>query len=147
MDDYSGAYGDVGQVDPVKFFIGSASRWTGVPQPSEDFFVQRISAQNDGETPHELTVDEDIPADRFWSVSVYNSEGYFAENEYDAYTVNDVTAERNGDASITIHFGGDPDQSNFLYTPEEWIYIVRLYQPREEILDGNYQFPEAEQAE
>ncbi|QFU81836.1 DUF1214 domain-containing protein [Natronorubrum aibiense] len=147
IDNWSGAYGDVDQVDPVKFFIASVSRWTGVPQPSEALFFQQIPAQNDGETSYELTVDEDVPVDAFWSVSVYNGEGYFEENEYDAYTVNNVTAERDDDGSITIHFGGDPNQSNFLYTPEEWNYMVRLYQPREEILDGSYQFPEAEPVE
>jgi hypothetical protein len=42
IDNWSGAYGDVGQVDPVKFFIASVSRWTGVPQPSEAFFLQKI---------------------------------------------------------------------------------------------------------
>jgi len=45
-----------------------------------------------------------------------------------------VTAEPNDDGSITIHFGGNPDQPNFLYTPEGWNYTVRFYGPREEIL-------------
>jgi hypothetical protein len=61
--------------------------------------------------------------------------------------VNNVTAERDDDGSVTVHFGGDPDQPNFIYTPGEWNYMVRLYQPREEILDGSYQFPEAEPLE
>lgn len=147
IDNWSGAYGDVDQVDPVKFFIASVSRWTGVPQPSEALFLQKIPTQNDGETPYELTVDEDVPVNGFWSISVYNSEGYFEENEYDAYTVNNVTAERDDDGSITVNFGGSPDQPNFLYTPEEWNYMVRLYQPREPILDGSYQFPEAQPVE
>ncbi|PCR90383.1 DUF1214 domain-containing protein [Natrinema ejinorense] len=147
IDNWSGAYGDVDQVDPVKFFIASVSRWTGVPQPSEALFLQKIPTQNDGTTPFELTVDKDVPVGGFWSVSVYNSEGYFEENEYDAYTVNNVTAEQADDGSVTVHFGGNPDQPNFIYTPKNWNYMVRLYQPREEILDGSYQFPEAEPLE
>ncbi|SIS10001.1 DUF1214 domain-containing protein [Natronorubrum thiooxidans] len=146
VDDYSGAYGDVDEVDPVKHFIASTAGWTGVPEPSEALALQRTPAQNDGTTPHTLTV-EDVPVDGFWSVSVYNSDFYFEENEYDAYTVSNATAEPADDGSVTIHFGGDPDQPNFLYTPEGWTYTVRLYQPREEILDGSYQFPEAEPVE
>jgi hypothetical protein len=147
LENFSGAYGDADQVDPVKFFVASPSGWTGVPQPSEALFLQRIPTQNDGTTPYTLTVDEDVPVDAFWSVTVYNRDLYLEENEYDAYSVNNVTAERDDDGSITIHLGGDPDQPNFIYTPEGWHYIVRLYQPREEILDGSYQFPEVEPVE
>ncbi|PCR90414.1 hypothetical protein CP557_07670 [Natrinema ejinorense] len=146
FNDFSGAYGDVDEVDPVKHFIASTAGWTGVPNPSEAFVLQRTPAQNDGTTPHTLTV-EDVPVDGFWSISVYNSDFYFEENEYDAYTVSNVTAEPNDDGSITIHFGGGPDQPNFLYTPEGWNYTVRLYQPREPILDGSYRFPEAQPVE
>ncbi len=146
LENFSGAYGDVGQVDPVKYFVASPSGWTGVPQPSEALFLQRIPAQNDGQTPYELTV-QNVPVDAFWSVTVYNRDLYLEENKYDAYSVNNVTAERAGDGSVTIHFGGDPDQSNFIYTPEGWHYIVRLYQPRKPIINGNYQFPEAEPVE
>jgi len=146
VDNFTGAYGDVGQVDPVKFFIISVSGWTGVPEPSEALFFLEVPAQNDGETPYKLTV-EDVPVDGFWSVSVYNSEGFFEENQYDAYSINNVTAEPNDDGSVTIHFGGDPDQPNFLYTPKDWLYYVRLYQPREPIIDGSYQFPEAQPVE
>ncbi|WP_458208792.1 DUF1214 domain-containing protein [Haladaptatus sp. NG-SE-30] len=146
VDNYSGAYGDVGQVDPVKFFLFSTSGWTGVPQPSEALFFFRTPAQNDGTTPHTLTV-EDVPVDGFWSVSVYNRDLFFEKNKYDAYSVNNVTAEQNADGSVTIHFGGDPEQKNFLYTPEGWRYLVRLYEPRKPIINGSYQFPEAQPVE
>ncbi|SIR87048.1 Protein of unknown function [Haladaptatus litoreus] len=147
LENFSGAYGDVGQVDPVKFFVASPSGWTGVPQPSEALFLQRIPTRNDGTTPYELTVDEDVPVDGFWSVTVYNRDLYLEENKYDAYSINNVTAERADDGSVTIHFGGDPDQPNFIYTPEGWHYIVRLYQPRTPIINGSYQFPEAQPVE
>ncbi|MFB6140343.1 MAG: DUF1214 domain-containing protein, partial [Halosimplex sp.] len=146
LGDYSGAFGYVDEVDPVKFFIASTAGWTGVPEPSEALVLQRTPAQNDGTTPHTLTV-EDVPVDGFWSVTVYNSDFYLEENEFDAYTVSNATAEPDDAGSITIHFGGDPDQPNFIYTPEGWNYTVRLYQPREPILDGSYQFPDAQPVE
>jgi len=144
MDDFRGACGDVDEVNPVKFLLQSVTTF-GFPE-SEALYLSRVPDQNDGETPHTLTVD-DVPVDGFWSVTVYNSDWYLAENEYDAYSVNNVTAARNDDGSVTIHFGGDPDQPNFLYTPPEWTYLIRLYQPHEEILDGGYQFPESRPVE
>ncbi|SIS10009.1 DUF1214 domain-containing protein [Natronorubrum thiooxidans] len=144
MDDFSGAYGDVDEIDPVKYYLATVTPG-GVPEP-ETIYLQRVPEQNDGNTPHTFTV-QDVPVDGFWSVTVYNSDGFLEENEYDAYSFNNVTAESADDGTITIHFGGDPDQPNFLYTPAEWFYLVRLYGPREEILDGSYQFPEAEPIE
>lgn len=55
--------------------------------------------------------------------------------------MNSVTAEPNDDGSVTIHFGGDPDQPNFINIPEGWRYLVRLYGTREEIVDESFQFP------
>jgi hypothetical protein len=140
MDDWSNAFGDVDEVDPVKFYVASASGWTGVPEPSEALILQGAPSQNDGKTPHTLTVRE-VPVDGFWSVTVYDRDLAVVKNPYDAYIVNSVTAEPNDDGSITIHFGGDPDQPNFIYTPEGWRYLVRLYGTRQAIVDGSYRFP------
>ena len=79
---------------------------------------------------HALTVRE-VPVDGFWSVTVYDRDLAIVKNGYDADIVN----------SVTIHFGGDPDQPNFISTPEGWRYLVRLYGTREAIVDGSYQFP------
>ncbi|MCK5281075.1 MAG: DUF1214 domain-containing protein, partial [Cyclobacteriaceae bacterium] len=99
-----------------------------------------------GKTPYTLTVG-DVPVDAFWSVTLYDDKGWMPVNEYNAYSFNNVTAEKNGDGSITIHFGGDPEQPNFLPIVPGWNYIVRLYRPRAEILDGSWTFPKPEAAE
>jgi hypothetical protein len=52
-----------------------------------------------------------------------------------------VTAKPNADGSITIHFGGDPNQINYLPISEGWNYAIRMYEPGEEILDGSWTFP------
>lgn len=54
---------------------------------------------------------------------------------------------KNNDGSIINHFGGDPKHSNFLATVPEWNYIVRLYKPKKEILDGSWTFPKAKSVE
>ena len=80
--------------------------------------------------------------DGFWSVSVYNKEGYFQKNARNAYTVNNVTAQPNADGSVTIQFGGDADAPNCIPIMPGWNYLVRMYRPRKEILDGTWKFPE-----
>ena len=42
--------------------------------------------------------------DGFWSISVYNAEGCFELNKQNAYTLNNITAKKNDDGSVTIQF-------------------------------------------
>jgi hypothetical protein len=77
--------------------------------------------------------------DGFWSISVYNAAGYFQPNKENAYTLNNITAKRNEDGSVTIQFGGrDGKAPNCLPIMPGWNYMVRLYRPRMEILDGTW---------
>ena len=48
---------------------------------------------------------ENVPVDGFWSVSVYNADGYFQPNHYNAYSLNNLTVRKNDDGSIAIQFG------------------------------------------
>ena len=86
--------------------IGSAAGWGGLPD-AEATYVGFSPGLPVGE--YELTVGADVPVDGFWSISVYNAEGYFEPNERDAYSVNSITAARNDDGSVTVRFGGDGD--------------------------------------
>jgi hypothetical protein len=85
--------------------------------------------------------------DGFWSVSVYDAAGYFKPNSANAYTLNNVTAKKGADGSITVTFGGDGSAENSLPITPGWNYIVRLYRPRKEVLDGSWKFPEARPVE
>jgi hypothetical protein len=87
----------------------------------------------------------DVPAGAFWSVSLYNADGFFEPNPLDAYTVNSVTGTPNDDGSMTVHLGGcDDGRVNCLPIMEGWNYTVRLYQPGQEVLEGKYKFPSVE---
>jgi hypothetical protein len=101
-----------------------------------------IPFANDGKTVYLLVV-RDVPVDGFWSVSVYNTEGYFQKKPARRYALNNVTAKKGADSSIAIQFGGcDGTVPNCLPTTLGWNYTVRLYRPRVEILDGRWKFPD-----
>jgi hypothetical protein len=141
MPDFKGAFGAKEQVDPVRHLIGAALGWGGNPDKDASY-LNITPAKNDGTTVHTLHV-KDVPVDAFWSVSVYNAKGYFEKNAYDAYTLNSLTGKKNADGSIDIRFGGcDGKIPNCLPVMAGWNYTVRLYRPREEILNGTWKFPE-----
>ena len=88
-----------------------------------------------------------MPVDGFWSVSLYNGEGYFQKNDLNAYSLNNITSKKNGDGSVDIQFGGcDGQIPNCLPIMQGWNYTVRLYRARTEILDGTWKFPEPQPA-
>jgi hypothetical protein len=67
------------------------------------------------------------------------------KNDQNAYSFNNITAEKDDDGSVTIQFGGcDSKTPNCLPITKGWNYTVRLYRPRKEIVDGTWKFPEAQ---
>lgn len=137
----AGMFGDKAKLNPINHLLGTAYGWGGNPDEAATY-VNRLPPQNDGVTPYVLTA-RDVPVDGFWSVTVYNDRGFMEKNDHDAYSFNNVTAEKNADGGITIHFGGDPASPNYLPITPGWNYIVRMYQPRNEVLNGAWKFPEA----
>jgi hypothetical protein len=135
-------FGRKGEVDPVQHLIGTAAGWGGNP-PTAALYAGAEPGLNDGKTVYRLTV-KDVPVDGFWSVSVYNKDGFFQKNARNVYTVNNVTAKANPDGSVTIQFGGDEGAPNCIPIMPGWNYLVRMYRPRKEILDGTWKFPEAQ---
>lgn len=135
------AFGNESEVDPAAFVIGTAMGWGGNPR-SAAMYLNVVPRENDGIQVHEVIV-QDVPVDAFWSLSVYNAQGYFEKNARDAYSVNSITAQRNPDGSVRVQFGGCGDSvPNCLPIMPGWNCTVRLYRPRRELLEGKWQFPE-----
>ncbi|MDW3223959.1 MAG: DUF1214 domain-containing protein [Paracoccaceae bacterium] len=135
-------FGTKEEVDAVRHLLGTAGGWGGGPEYAV-LFVNVTPEENDGRTPYSLTV-KDVPVDGFWSISMYNSSGFFEKNPNAGYSLNNLTAQRSDDGSFTINFGGDPSQDNWLFTPEGWNYTIRMYLPRQEVIDGTWAFPNPE---
>ncbi len=125
--------------------MGIAVGWGGM-QREDALYLPTQVEKNDGKTAYTLTVPKDVPVGSFWSVTVYNQKRYMVKNKYNAYSFNNVTAKKNKNGSVTIHFGGDPKSDNFIPIVDKWLYLVRLYQPENELLEGKWKFPEAKQA-
>ena len=137
-------FGSRDQVDPVRRLILSASAWGGNPD-REAKYLNVYPAKNDGSTIHKLTVPANVPVDGFWSISVYNAQGYFEPNNLNAYTVNNITGRKTAEGAVAVQFGGcDGKIPNCLPIVAGWNYFVRLYRPRPEILNGTWKFPEAQ---
>jgi hypothetical protein len=132
-------FGDKDDVDPVRHLVGTAGGWGGNP-PRDALYMNVNPKNNDGETPYSLTV-KDVPVDGFWSITLYNAKGFYEAPE-NAISVNNVTAKKDANGAVTVHFGGDPSQPNYLRIMPGWNYTVRLYQPKAEILEGKWTFPE-----
>jgi hypothetical protein len=141
LEDFRGAFGTKSEVDPVRHLIGAAAAWGGNPA-KDAIYLNVTPPKNDGMTVYKLNV-KDVPVDGFWSVTVYDAEGYLQANPYNAYSLNNITAKKNDDGSFAIQFGGcDGKIPNCLPITKGWNYTVRLYRPRPEILDGSWKFPE-----
>jgi hypothetical protein len=143
VSDTRRAFGTKDEVDPVQYIIGAASAW-GANPPRDAIYLNIVPEKNDGLVNYTLKIG-DVPVDGFWSISLYNEEGYYEKNSFDAYTLNNITAKKDRDGSVTIRFGGcDGNVPNCLPIMKGWNYMVRLYRPRAEILDGRWKFPRAE---
>ncbi|SEB13181.1 DUF1254 domain-containing protein [Paraburkholderia sartisoli] len=87
------------------------------------------------------------PVDAFWSVSIYGSDFYFADNPIRRYAIGDRSRDlrRGEDGSLDIQIQHtEPQQgiSNWLPAPAGRFYLIlRLYHPRKEILTRDYVIP------
>ena len=141
LPDARATFGSRDQVDPVRHLIGTAYGWGGLPA-HEAFYVVDSTPRPVGH--YRLTLRE-VPVDAFWSVTVYNAEGYFEANPYDSYNINSVTARPEPDGSVTVDLAPTPDEfANHLFVADGWNYALRFYRPRTEILDGTWPVPEPE---
>jgi len=146
LPDLRHAFGAKAEVDPVRHLIATATAWGGNPD-KDAIYLNVTPEKNDGKTIHTLKVGS-VPVNAFWSITVYNPQGYLEANPLNRYNLNNLTAQKNTDGSITVQFGGcDGKAPNCLPIMPGWNYMVRLYRPRREIVNGAWHFPYAQPAE
>ena len=128
-------FGKASEVEPTRHLIGTALGWGGLPE-SEAYYYIEAEPQPVGR--YTFTFAE-VPVDAFWSVTIYNRDGYLEPNPYDSYSLNGVTAEREADGSIVLNLAPDGEGlKNHLYVMEGWNYALRLYRPRPDVVDKTW---------
>jgi len=104
----------------------------------------------DGASRYVLHFDRDElpPVEAFWSVTMYDSEGFPVANPLNRLAIGDRDAlQYNADGSLDLyiqHESPGPDrESNWLPAPSqgEWGVTMRLYAPKAQILDGRWTPP------
>lgn len=87
------------------------------------------------------------PANAFWSITMYDNDGYFIDNALNRYSIGDRSnLKANADGSVDIYFQNtSPEkdkESNWLPCPAgEFNLTMRLYWPKEELLNGSWTPP------
>ena len=87
------------------------------------------------------------PVHAFWSLTMYNKEGYFIENPINRYAIgNRNPLKFNADSSLDLYFQnispGRDKESNWLPAPAgSFNLMLRMYWPAEEFLSGNWTPP------
>jgi hypothetical protein len=127
----------------------------GGPDPQhsayEAIFVDASGRELRGADGEYMVTTAVPPVDAFWSVTVYDTDrgGFLHPNGNDRYHVNDRSASRNADGTITLTFrqACAPTDSNCLDVPAGRFEVVtRYYLPHPEIVSGRWKFPPIELA-
>ncbi len=129
-------FGKKGEVPLKEHNVGTAAGWGGFTAERAVYpfyFPESVE-------PQTLTL-KDVPAKAFWSVTVYDAEGY---PQGDVYNINSQFAVPNEDGSVTIHFGGDKNAVNHMDIFEGWNIALRIYEPGEAYFSGEWVRPELE---
>lgn len=135
VPDSRGLFGSAAEVDPVRHLLGTAAGWGGLPE-HEAYYVIESAPRPSG---HHRVAFRDVPADAFWSISVYNRDGYFEANPSERHSFNGVTAAADDDGAVTIDLDTDDHgYRNHLPVMDGWNYAIRLYRPHPEVLDGGW---------
>ena len=79
------------------------SYWQSLIWPASAVAVLTITAATT--LPNAAIADEGGLS--FWlPITVYDADGRFQKNKYDAYSVNNLTAKKSVDGSVDVQFGG-----------------------------------------
>ena len=92
--------------------------------------------------------DDIPPADAFWSITMYDGEGFPVPNQISRQAISSwMPLEYNADGSLDLYIQpgspGSEREANWLPSPDSGIFepTLRLYDPRRQVLDGSWDPP------
>ena len=153
MTDNIGVYGNSYFKRAVVTLVG-----LGANQP-EDAVYPLLNVVADGDPAtgdHDYVIHFDAdklpPADAFWSVTMYDAEGFQVANELDRFAIGDrdsLTYDADGSLNLYLQHTnpGVERESNWLPAPLGPLGVtMRLYAPKAEVLDGRWHPPVVQKA-
>lgn len=165
MFDYNDRYFEVGTINEPKWIIANRSEaivqrtlaaMSGLwGNNSYEAVYPTIWTDNQGEELHgqesySVTF-KPVPTNGFWSLTMYDvPDFYLVKNPINRYSLGDRTKGiiYNEDGSLTITLSSvepteEKARANWLPTPPgKFRPMLRVYQPKEELLEGKYELPE-----
>jgi hypothetical protein len=113
-------------------------------------YVDADNQPLNSEHSYELHLTELPPVDAFWSLTMYDAHDfYLVANSINRYSIGDRTRglKYDADGSLTIIMQKDSPcadkESNWLPAPQTGNFrpMMRMYQPKQPILEGSYLLP------
>jgi hypothetical protein len=148
MTDNIGVYGNSYFKRAVVTLIGLGAN------PPEDAVYPLLNVDADGDPTtgnHDYVIHFDAgdlpPANAFWSVTMYDAEGFQVANELDRFAIGDrdaLTFDADGSLNLYVQHAnpGPEKESNWLPAPLGPLGVtMRLYAPKAEVLDGRWSPP------
>lgn len=152
--DTMGVYGNYYLKRAIVAMVG-----LGANQPEDAIYPLCIADADgkplDGSTPYVMhfTKEELPPVDAFWSITMYDAEGFQVINPLNRFAIGDRdNLKYNPDGSLDIYIQSDSPgsdkESNWLPSPAQGILgiTMRLYAPKAQALDGRWVPPAIQRA-
>ena len=118
--------------------------FVGLNKKMARYHVVDMTGTDDGNNDYQITIPGGkLPCDEFWSIAVYNHDGQLIDRKRNYF--NSYNFKLNSDGDCFILFTNkdipDSDEMNIINYEEGCHYVVRMYEPRAEVLDGSWTFP------
>jgi hypothetical protein len=126
----------------------------GMNLPEDSIYPDTADTPLDGNNKYAIHFEKGAlpPVEEFWSVTIYDLEGFTVPVATNRYTLGDRSnLKPNADGSLDIYLQsespGANKESNWLPTPTQRFSLhARLYSPRRAAIDGTWAMPPVERA-
>jgi len=145
------------ETDYLSRAVMADAGWAGpdknVSHGAAFLFVDSEGKPLNGKNKYTMTFDVNNlpPVTQFWSLPIYNKDGYFVSNAIDRYTINSFMIDQKelqvADGKLVIYLQkdkpSDPNQlQNWLPAPaDSFRFAARFYGPKMPLVDGSYPMP------
>ena len=149
------------EMNYLYYLFGTATGWGGQP-PEDAVYIYGPPSDIDtsGDVAYQITIPtNDLPLKRnpatgefigFWSITVYDKDGFMEPNALEVNSINSATAKYDGD-QVTITLAPEAtcvaSPKNCIPITPSWNFIVRMYVPERSLIDGSYEAPKLQKME